>query len=196
MKDWSDAEIYRAITSGVGKDNNALFPIMPYNAYGNLDDEDIFSIIAYLRTLAPIKNDVSAAKSDFPMNFIINTMPKEAHPIKRPSPTNQLAYGEYLTRAADCIDCHTPMTAKGELIMDKAYAGGRKFPLRNGKTVTSTNITFDENTGLGKIDKATFISIFKGYDMAINPPASIAATVHLAQSSHRQPSHSADQGAV
>jgi hypothetical protein len=51
LKDWSDGELYRAITSGVSKDGHPLFPIMPYPSYGKMATEDVYSIIAYLRSL-------------------------------------------------------------------------------------------------------------------------------------------------
>ena len=75
LKDWTDGEILRAITTGVSKDGHALFPIMPYQYFGKMDIEDIYSIIVYIRTL-PVKETQSlVSKSDFPMNFIINTIP-------------------------------------------------------------------------------------------------------------------------
>jgi mono/diheme cytochrome c family protein len=160
---WSDGEIYRAITSGVGKRNNVIFPIMPCAAYGSLDDEDVFSVIAYLRTMPSIKNDVLASKSDFPVNFLVNTLAKEGHPTKRPPVGDALAYGKYITQAASCLDCHTPFE-KGKLVLEKSYSGGRAFPLKGVGTIVSTNITFDKNTGIGEWDKETFIAAFKGFD--------------------------------
>ena len=172
MSKWSDGEIYRAITSGVGKRGNALFPIMPYMAYGTLDNEDIFSVIAYLRSLTPIQSDIPASKSDFPVNFIVNTLPKEGHPTKRPSPKDSLEYGKYLTIAASCLDCHTPFV-KGSLVMEKAFSGGREFPTKDGRIAVSANITFDPNSGIGKWDKETFIGTFKYFDIPNNETAQV-----------------------
>ncbi|HRH37735.1 MAG TPA: cytochrome C, partial [Flavobacteriales bacterium] len=50
LKDWSDAELYRAITSGVSKDGHPFFPVMPYPNYNKLATEDVHSLIAYLRS--------------------------------------------------------------------------------------------------------------------------------------------------
>ncbi len=173
MANWSDGEIYRAITSGVGKKNNTIFPVMPYLAYGTLDDEDIYNVIAYLRSMPSIKNDIPSSESDFPVNFLINTMAKAGHPVKRPPVQDSLDYGKYITTAAGCIDCHTPATDKGDLIMEKAYSGGRKFPMENGVTSVSTNITFDRMTGIGEWDRETFIGIFKSYDLTIYVPEKV-----------------------
>ena len=77
LGNWTDGEIFRAITTGVSRDGHALFPVMPYTSYAKMDPADIKDIIAYLRTLKPIHNAIPAAESDFPMNFIINTMPAQ-----------------------------------------------------------------------------------------------------------------------
>lgn len=58
LKDWTDDEIYRAITAGVSKDGRALFPGMPYHLYGQASKEDIYAVIAYLRTLEPVENQI------------------------------------------------------------------------------------------------------------------------------------------
>lgn len=173
LVNWSDGEIYRAITSGVGKRNNTIFPVMPYGAYGTIDDEDIYCVIAYLRSLPSIKNETSASESDFPVNFLINTMAKEGHPSKRSSTQDSLNYGKYITTAASCIDCHTPVTDKGDLIMGKAFSGGREFPMEGGGTSVSTNITFDKKTGIGEWDKDKFIYVFKSYDLTTYVPAKV-----------------------
>src|SRR6478752_5224496 len=67
---WTDGEVLRAISSGVSRDGSALFPIMPHPHFGQMDREDLESIIVYLRTLKSIKNIVPKSEPDFPMNFI------------------------------------------------------------------------------------------------------------------------------
>jgi hypothetical protein len=172
LASWSDGEIYRAITSGVGKRNNTIFPVMPFEAYGTLDDEDIYCVIAYLRSIPSIKKDIPASESDFPVNFLINTMAKEGHPSKRSSLQDSLKYGRYITTTAGCLDCHTPVD-KGNLIMEKAYAGGREFPMEGVGTIVSMNITFDKKTGIGEWDKDMFIDVFKNYDLTTYVPPKV-----------------------
>jgi hypothetical protein len=175
LGDWTDGELFRAITAGVGKRNNALFPIMPYHIYGNLDPEDIYAVIAYIRTLPEIKNDVPESESDFPINFLINTFPHEGTPVKRPEKANTLEYGKYITNACGCIDCHTAADDMGQLIMEFAYAGGREFPMPNGEKVLSTNITPDKGTGIGNWNEEKFIRTFKTYDLANYEPVLVKA---------------------
>ena len=50
---WSDAEIKRAITQGVGRDGSKLDLPMAYAWYAGIRDEDLDAIVAYLRTLPP-----------------------------------------------------------------------------------------------------------------------------------------------
>jgi hypothetical protein len=49
--------------------------------------------------------------------------------------------------------------------MDKAYSGGRAFPMEGAGTIMSTNITFDKNTGIGEWDKEMFVTSFKSFDV-------------------------------
>jgi mono/diheme cytochrome c family protein len=155
---WTDAELFRAITSGVSKDGHALFPVMNYPAYGQLDQEDIFSIIAYLRVLPAISNDVPATELDFPVSFIVNTIP--AKPVLAPAPdsNNAGAYGKYLVTMASCMVCHTREN-KGTLVAGMEFAGGRVFP----GGVESANITPDKETGIGSWTRELFIRKFKQY---------------------------------
>ena len=50
ISDYSDGELYRLITTGVTNDGRAMFPLMPYKYYGKMDPEDIYDIIAYIRS--------------------------------------------------------------------------------------------------------------------------------------------------
>ncbi|MFC5411562.1 c-type cytochrome [Larkinella bovis] len=161
LSDWTDGEIYRAITAGVSKDGRALFPVMPYGNFGQVDPEDIKAIIAYVRTLKPIENkDIPQPESDFPMNLIINTIPTKVAGSTRPDPADSVAYGKYLTTFASCGECHTPVDDKGQPLPGMSFAGGRAFPMPTG-TVKSMNITPDATTGIGSWTKQGFIARFK-----------------------------------
>jgi mono/diheme cytochrome c family protein len=103
LGNWTDGEIFRAITSGVDREGNPLFPLMPYEKFGSMDPEDIKAIIAYLRSLPPKPGDYPTRELDFPVNWIVRTMPQRPNHLDRPDPEEDvLAYGRYLTRAAAC----------------------------------------------------------------------------------------------
>jgi mono/diheme cytochrome c family protein len=59
-----------------------------------------------------------------------------------PASADVLARGEYLTKAADCIACHTVQGS------GRPFAGGVAFKLPFG-TIYSTNITADPTSGIG-----------------------------------------------
>ncbi|MEX1013809.1 MAG: cytochrome C, partial [Candidatus Paceibacterota bacterium] len=161
--DWTDGEVFRALTSGVNRDGKALFPLMPYPYYANMDEEDIFSIIAYLRTIEPVEHEVPGSISNFPMNLIINTMPVKPNLQKKPDKSNLVEYGKYLVNAAGCQSCHTQFE-NGSYFEDKSLAGNREFPLPDGGILRSANITFHEETGIGSWTKEMFIKRFKSYE--------------------------------
>lgn len=160
--DWSDGELFRAITSGVNKNGEALFPIMPYLNFGKADKEDIYDIIAYLRTLEPVEYDVPASSSNFPMNFIINTIPKQPAFTTKPDRNNRVAYGEYLVTVGSCRDCHTQQV-NGAPVMELDLAGGFTFVLPSGDVVNSANITPHNTTGIGEWGEQQFVERFKSY---------------------------------
>ena len=164
---WKDGEIFRAITTGVNKSGEPFFPVMPYPYYGKLDKEDIISVIAYLRTLTPVNNDVEESSANFPMNLILRTIPENPQFTPRPDKSDTVAYGKYLVTASGCIECHT-QSNKGKLLEGMEFAGGREFKFPTGEVLRSANITPDKETGIGSWTKSMFIARFKQYD---NPDA-------------------------
>lgn len=170
IKDWTDGEIFRAITTGVNKDGKALFPIMPYKQYGQMDTEDLYSIIAYIRTLKPIEKANEESHPDFPMNFIINTIPTKQATTKRPDQSNKIAYGKYMWNASGCSECHTKQE-KGEHLEGMEMAGGFEFILGPMGIVRSSNLTPDEETGIGTWTEENFLARFHVYsDSSYNSP--------------------------
>ena len=170
--DWTDGEVFRAITSGVSKDGHALFSIMPYPHFGKMDKEDIYAVIAYIRTLKPVENTPPKSSSEFPMNFIINTLPQPPAFTTMPPKEDLIKYGEYITNAALCMDCHT-VNIKGEYQMDRYMAGGFKMPMNSGGTVFSANITPDKKTGIGNWTEIQFLARFKMYADSSYVPHSV-----------------------
>lgn len=162
LNNWTDGELYRAITTGVSKDGSALLPLMPFQNYGKMDSEDIKSIIAYLRALPSVDNDIPASKPDFWVKPIIKKMTKVAQHQPKPTLKDTLGYGRYLLTFAGCSDCHT-QRRMGIPVKGKELAGGMTFTLPNG-IVKSANLTPDQETGIGSWTKETFIARFKAFD--------------------------------
>ena len=164
LSSWTDGEIFRTITTGVSKDGRALFPIMPYGNYGKMDKEDIYDIIAFIRTLKPVESVTPKRSIDFPMSFILNTIPHKATFSSKPPKSDIVNYGAYMTNAAACRECHSPVK-HGQIIESLAFSGGREFIFPNG-IVKSANLTSDSSTGIGEWDSERFVGRFKAYSNA------------------------------
>jgi len=160
---YTDGELYRVITTGVTKEGRSMFPLMPYLYYGKMDPDDVYSIIAYVRSIPSIENPVEESKADFPVNFLLNTMPQPAQPQKRPEKTDVIAYGAYLTNASGCVECHTQVDSKGVILKEVAFAGGREFLFPDKSVVRTTNLTTDMETGIGQWTEEMFVQKFKVY---------------------------------
>lgn len=158
---YTDGELFRLITTGVTRDGRSMFPLMPYRYYGQLDRDDIYAVIAYIKSLQPIENPVPDAQLDFPVNFLVNTFPQKASFRKRPDTGDLIAYGEYLTTAGACVECHTTVN-QGQIDPKLAFAGGREFFFPDGSVVRSSNITPHE-TGMGMWTEEAFVQRFKVY---------------------------------
>jgi hypothetical protein len=157
---WSDDTIARAVREGVGHDGRALFPIMPYQRYRTMPDEDLASVICYIRSLAPIRNPLPKTRIPFPPGPLINSVPQpvtEAVPM--PDLSSPSDRGRYFVNLGACQDCHSPMDPQGQPIAGLAFAGG--FPLQdvNGQR-HSSNITPDPS-GIPYYDEALFIEVMR-----------------------------------
>jgi mono/diheme cytochrome c family protein len=164
---WTDGELLRAVTQGVSKDGTPLFPLMPYPHYGAMDEEDVHAVLAYVRSLKSIEGSWPSRELNFPLNLIVRTIPAPNTFGKRPSPDDKVAYGKYMTAAALCSDCHTPIDEQGTPLPGMDFAGGMEFP-ETGYRVRAANITPDANTGIGSWTEQQFIDKFKGFENPTN----------------------------
>lgn len=159
LKDWTDEEIVRAITQGVNKKGDTLFPIMPYHNYSRMTKNDIHAIVAYMRTLKPIEHTTPARKLEIPLSMLGPLPNGNLDNNVMPDPSDKVKYGEYLVNAAVCSECHTPMGPQGP-DFTKQFAGGHIYNLGFLKVVAS-NITPDSATGIGTWTEEMFVNKFK-----------------------------------
>ena len=156
---WTDDEIARAIREGVSRDGRALFPIMPYQNFRDMSDEDLASVVVYLRTVPPVRNAIARTSLEFPLSRIVNTMPQ---PLESPVPAPaEASRGAYLVKLAECQTCHTA-AVQGEPLPGMAFAGGFEFkvPGTNLRPVVSANITPDAS-GIAHYDAALFDQVLR-----------------------------------
>jgi mono/diheme cytochrome c family protein len=160
---WTDGEIFRAVREGVDRDGKGLFPIMPYFVYRHLGDEDMAAVVAYLRTLKPVRSPRNPERQvDFPLNLLIQLWPRPLDgPVTAPDPADTVAYGRYLARIARCEFCHTPRNPNSmEGFEGREFAGGMPFFLTGERVMYTMNLTPHES-GLGGWAKEMFIQRFK-----------------------------------
>jgi mono/diheme cytochrome c family protein len=171
LQDWTDGELLRLITTGVNRNGEAIFPVMPYHSYGKADRSDVEAVIAYIRSLDPVATSHPRSKVDFPFNLILKTMPEKATFTALPETSDLIAYGGYLTNAAACADCHTKFENGG--YVGQKLAGGRVFAFPEG-VLSSANLT-PHPSGLGNWDEEMFVQRFKMHDPALNPTPKVNA---------------------
>lgn len=145
--EWTDGDIARAIREGKHRDGHVLGPPMPFAQYRGLSDRDLSAMVAYLRTLPPVRNAVPRSR------YAVRVPASYGPPVTsvpEPSREDPAKYGEYLAGpVAHCVGCHTPLTADGRLDEARRFAGGFAFAGPQG-TVYSSNLTPHAETGLGR----------------------------------------------
>jgi mono/diheme cytochrome c family protein len=166
---WTDDQLARAIREGIGHDGRTLFPMMPYQNYKYLSDEDLASIVVYLRSLAPIRNQLPKGHIPFPLSRLINTAPEPIAHGSSVDASDTVARGRYLTKIGNCEYCHTPSDKMDRPLPGMAFAGGKyidKFP------TPSANITPDPS-GISYYDEAMFVRALRtgrAGARLLNPP--------------------------
>lgn len=157
---WTDDELARAIREGIGRDGRALFPMMPYESYRQMSDEDLTSVIAYLRSLKPVSRALSKTEMPFPLNRLVNTAPAPlTEPVPQPDLSTPVGRGTYLVTLATCGDCHTPRDGQGQALAGLDFAGGSVFETPVGR-VAAGNITPDPS-GIPYYSEDLFVEVMR-----------------------------------
>ena len=142
---WTDKQVRTAIIGGTDDDVNvAMWPIMPYPEYALLTDDDLTSIVKYLRTVPASSNVVAADTLADPyppaVSILDSQIPQPALASSDADYASALR-GRYLA-AVGCVNCHTPEISPGNPKFDQAFAGGRTYVSRSDLAPsTSTNLT-------------------------------------------------------
>jgi mono/diheme cytochrome c family protein len=143
---WSDAEFIRAIREGIRPDGTVIGPPMPITLYRGLSDDDVASMVMYLRTLPAVENDPGESVYNIPLP------PAYGPPVESVAQVAAgvtVEYGEYMANAvAHCMECHTTFGPQGAMFDTHLGAGGFAFHGPWG-TVVAPNITSGPE-GVGK----------------------------------------------
>lgn len=143
---WTDAEFIRAIREGIRPDGTVIGPPMPITLYRGLSDDDVASMVMYLRTLPAVENDPGESVYNIPLP------PAYGPPVESVAQVAAgvtVEYGDYLANAvAHCMECHTTFGPQGAMFDTHLGAGGFAFHGPWG-TVVAPNITSGPE-GVGK----------------------------------------------
>ena len=147
---WTDEQIITATRMGRRPNGERILPVHPFMAFNGMAEGDLKALVAYLRTLPPVKKQnlpkritVPLFESVFLPGWLAAFAAKETPPAA--APTTGLARGEYLVKAVGhCGECHTPRGMTQAVDNGRFLAGNPKGP----ENTEVPNITPDPQTGL------------------------------------------------
>ena len=113
---FTDADWERAIRHGIGADGRVLV-IMPSQFYQHYSDEDLGAVVAYLKSVPPVDNDLGTRRIGFPGSVLggtvgfnefthINGIDHANVGMNAPEEGVTAEYGQYMTKVAACGECH------------------------------------------------------------------------------------------
>jgi mono/diheme cytochrome c family protein len=135
---WTDAQLVVAIRQGIRPDGSVMKGIMPFELYRSLSDSDVNAIVAYMRSVPAVRNEISRTKMGEPLSAEKAATELSVASVSR---DDSVAYGAYLAGpVGHCIECHTPGSHGKVDYANNLGAGGRLFPGPWGESI-SMNIT-------------------------------------------------------
>ncbi len=169
----TDGQLLYFIRTGIKPDGEYVPPYMPKLVH--IADEDLYSIIAYLRSDDKYvkANHTPAPKSQqsFLTKFLVTIKafgpfdyPKVTIPL--PDTTNQLAWGKYIALYQyECYSCHSKdFSSNNYGVPEKSagfFGGGNKMFQLDGTPISTLNISQDKETGIGNWSEEDFIHAVK-----------------------------------
>jgi mono/diheme cytochrome c family protein len=150
---WTDDMLARAIREGISHDGRVLDSQMYYASYRNLSDEDLASVIVYLRSLKPIYNALPQTK----LQEAIQPPTPLTAVVKEPDLSTPARRGGYLARIGTCFGCHTAFFAP----LSPGYFGGGDMIERGQERAFSANLTTAPSGILSYYDESLFIQTLR-----------------------------------
>ncbi len=148
---WSDGDIKKLLRKGLKPDGTAIATIMPTGFYEIITSKDMNAIVAYLRTIKPIKNKVP--DPIYKMKQVRQIFPGASRRYREAMFSDRIKHGFYLATIGHCMECHTPMVRGRHDWAKDLGRGGFEFPGPWGVSV-SRNITPSKSKGIGAWSEA------------------------------------------
>jgi mono/diheme cytochrome c family protein len=177
---WSDDDIKKLLRTGLRPNGVPIASIMPVGFYGIITDRDMDAIVAYLRTIKPVANQVP--DPIYRMASPPQIFPGSEKPYTEAMLSDPLKRGFYLATIGHCMECHTPMNKGHHDFANDAGKGGMEFPGPWGVSV-SRNITPSKTKGMGDwsdadIKRALTLGIDKDGNH-LKPPMGFGYYAHM-----------------
>jgi mono/diheme cytochrome c family protein len=153
LGNWTDQQIHDAMVKGIRRDGSRILPVMPYEAYSGMAEGDLKALIAYLRTLKPVKKPTPPLNTWAPFARSLGTplflkIYGRFSSSPPTAPKDGIERGRYLVEHVSlCGDCHTPRNFIGVPDRSLYLAGASEKIGPLGEAVP--NITPDKETGIG-----------------------------------------------
>lgn len=127
---WTLAEFGNALTRGVGRDGEHLYPSLPYGSYSRMTAKDVSDLFAYIKTLPKSDNIAPPHDIGFPFNIrlalggwkllYLDDRPR----VALADPSEKLKRGQYIVEGpGHCGECHTPRDTLGGFLSGMWLAG-------------------------------------------------------------------------
>ena len=144
---WTDAQIKTLLQTGKRPNGVQVAEVMPTSFYPILTPGDLDAIVAYLRSLKPVKNKVP--DPIYKIALPHHVFPGAEKAYSEADLNDKLKRGTYLATIGHCMECHTPFGAGGGPDFKGSLGkGGREFPGPWGVS-KSRNITSHKTAGIG-----------------------------------------------
>jgi mono/diheme cytochrome c family protein len=143
---WTDDEIKRVMSNGVHRYGRPIAPQMPFPFYRILTARDLDAIVAFLRSVPPVRNAVPTPVYRAAMR--VDPVPGATKPFTEDDLRDPVKRGFYLGTIAHCMECHGRLKDRTPDYRHSWGKGGYVFTEPWG-SVTTPNITSHPKAGLG-----------------------------------------------
>lgn len=150
---WTDDMFARAIREGISHEGRVLHPQMWYSSFRSLSDEDLASVIVYLRSIPAVRNPLPPTKLKKERELEQGPL---TEPVKQSDAADPVNRGNYLVRVADCVGCHTAWEAP----LNPGFFGGGNLVEIEKEKAFSANLTPDAS-GISYYDDALFVQVVR-----------------------------------
>ena len=180
---WTDGDLIYFIRTGIRPDGQYVPMYMPKLIH--ISDEDLFSLIAFLRSdnawVQPDTTKQPATQQSFLTKFLVTIgvakpFPYPTGPIAGPDTTDKVKWGRYIAlNQLECYACHSQDFAKNDYFTPEKsvgyFGGGNKMFDKEGHEMHTLNITMDKQTGIGSWTEDDFVKAVRFGQLPGNQPA-------------------------